>query len=281
MKSYTELLMETSSRCGSIVCLGLDPVVQRIPVKEQSTEKKITRFFSGIIEACVSSNCIPAAAKPNYAFFAQYGFSGLRALKKVIVLCKEKKIPVILDAKRGDIGSSSEAYAREVFGFWKADAVTISPYMGFDSIEPFLSYCIKGKGAYLLVRTSNKGAADFQDAVCGGKKLYMTVAGKVVDWHVAGLGAVTGATSISELSEISRFFNSSGKDIPLLIPGVGTQGGHANEVADALRKVGKLGIHRINSSSAINYAYEKEQSDDFAGAAVRAVKELNTLIGDV
>ncbi|MBI3034199.1 orotidine-5'-phosphate decarboxylase [Candidatus Woesearchaeota archaeon] len=281
MKSFTELLVEKAQESKSIVCMGIDPVVKRIPLKEQSSEKKIVKFFSEIIEAAVSNNSVPVAVKPNYAFFAQNGFSGLRALKKVIVIAKSHKIPVILDAKRGDIGSSSEAYAREAFGFWKADAVTVSPYMGIDSIEPFLRYCSKGKGVYLLVRTSNKGASDFQDLSAEGKKVYMHVAGKLLDSHIEGLGAVAGATSPGELAEISSFFANSGKQVPLLIPGVGTQGGLANEVADVLRRNGSLAMHRINSSSSINYAYEKQQTDDFAGAAIRAIKEINSEIGEI
>ncbi len=281
MKSFTQLLRGKTAESKSIVCLGMDPVLERIPIKEQSPEKRIVKFYEDIVAASVSSGAKPAAAKPNYAYFAQYGFPGLRALKKTIGICKRAGIITILDAKRGDIGKSSEAYAKEAFDFWKADAVTISPYMGKDSIEPFLAYSGKGKGVYMLVRTSNPGAVDFQELESGGRKLYMAAATKIVDWHVDGLGAVVGATSIVELNVIASFFNASGKPIPMLIPGVGSQGGSASEVARALKNRETMAIHRINSSSGINYAYEKSGTEDYAGAAVKAMKELNSEIGEL
>ncbi len=276
--SFTELLRKKSEETKSIVCMGIDPVIEKIPVNEKNREKKIVRFYSDIITAA-SAEAKPAAVKPNYAFFAQYGFAGLRALKKIIKLCRSNRLIIILDAKRGDIGSSSDAYAREVFDFWKADAVTVSPYMGFDSITPFLQYCKNGKGIYMLVRTSNKGAADIQDIDAGGKRVYMKVAEKLVSWHVDGLGAVVGATSLAELDEISTFFAASGKQVPLLIPGVGAQGGSAKEVAAVLKKSsGNISMHRINSSSGISYAYERFKTEDYASAAVKAIKELNAEI---
>ena len=285
---FIEILKKTAEETKSIICMGIDPSIERIPVPEKNREKKILKFYSEIITAAASENALPSAIKPNYAYFAQYGFAGLRALRKVIKLCSSSKLPVILDAKRADTGSSSEAYAKEVFGFWKADAATISPYMGHDSIEPFLKWCKKGKGVYMLVRTSNKGAADFQELNCDGKKLCMKAAEKTVEWHTDGLGAVVGATNTAELSEISSFFAASGKQIPLLIPGVGNQGGSAREVSEVLRKSskssgdgnkGSILIHRINSSSGINYAYERFKTEDYAAAAVKAIKELNAEIG--
>ena len=262
--NFAKKLEKSAAERNSIVCLGLDPVLEKIPVKEQSPNKRIVKFYSDIIEATHQNI---GAVKPNYAFFAQYGFPGLRALKKVISLCKNKKIPVILDAKRGDIGKSSEAYAKEVFEFWKADAVTVSPFMGKDSVEPFIKYGAKGKGTYILARTSNPGAGDLQD--------YRKTAAKIKEWYADGVGAVVGATNIDELKEINSIFEGK---IPLLIPGVGAQGGSAKEVANAL-KSGNIKIHRINSSSGINYAYEKQGTDDYAGAAAKAVKELNDMIG--
>ena len=266
--NFTDKLEKTES----IVCMGMDPVIEKIPLGEQSPEKKIVKFYSDILNAVKVG-----AVKPNYAFFAQYGFPGLRALKKVIIRSKEKKLPVILDAKRGDIGKSSDAYSNEAFGFWKADAVTVSPYMGMDSVEPFIRWCGKGKGVYVLVRTSNPGANDIQELESGGKKIFMRTAEKVAEWHEEGVGAVAGATNPKELKEISDFFSESGKKVPLLIPGVGAQGGDAGEVVEALGK--DLRIHRINSSSGINYAYAKNNSEDYADAAAKAAEELNSRIG--
>ncbi|MAG15949.1 orotidine-5'-phosphate decarboxylase [Candidatus Woesearchaeota archaeon] len=261
--NFVKKLIKSAEEKNSIVCLGMDPVLEEIPINEQSPSKKIVKFYSDIIEATHDSI---GAVKPNYAFFAQYGFPGLRALKKVISVCKNKKLPVILDAKRGDIGKSSAAYAKEVFEFWKADAVTISPFMGKDSVEPFIKYCGKGKGVYILTRTSNPGAADLQD--------YQKTAAKVKEWHTEGVGAVVGATNVAELKEINEIFDGK---MPLLIPGVGAQGGSAKEIVEALGE--NIKLHRINSSSGINYVYKKQDTDDYAGAAAKAVKELNGEIG--
>ncbi len=271
--NFAEKLEKSAEERNSIACLGMDPVLEDIPVKEQSPSRKIIKFYEDIIEATAGSI---GAAKPNYAFFAQYGFPGLKALKNVISACKNKKLPVILDAKRGDIGKSSEAYANEAFRFWKADAVTVAPYMGKDSVQPFISHCSSGKGVYVLVRTSNEGAADFQGLSSSkGKKMFMETAGKLVEWHEDGVGAVVGATNIPELKAVAEFFSASKKDIPLLIPGVGAQGGSAREVAEVLKKIGDIKMHRINSSSGISYAYKKQGTDDYAGAAAKAVKKLN------
>ena len=281
---YIELLRESAKKYNSIVCLGLDPVLERIPVKAENNEDKIFNFYSEILMACVSEDVMPAAVKPNYAFYAQYGFEGLRALKKVIELAKGKGLPVILDGKRGDIGKSSAAYAREAFDFWQADCLTVAPYMGEDSLTPFINYCEQnGKGIYVLNRTSNPGAADFQSLEFEGMPLYMQVSGKIVEWAEkakGNVGVVVGATSPTELKEISEFFASAELKVPFLIPGVGAQGGSALDVVSILKKAGlELREHRINSSSGINYAFEKQETDDFAGAAVKALKKLNDEIG--
>ncbi len=282
--NYVDLLIRGSDKTNSIVCMGADPVLERIPIEHGSTEAKITRFYEQIIEACKSEGALPAAVKPNYAFYAQYGFEGLDALKKVCKLVKKEGIPLILDAKRGDIGKTSKAYAKEVFDFWEADCVTIAPYMGTDSVMPFIEETIgKERGVYILNRTSNPGASDFQDIEAGGKKNFEWVSDSIVKWAdtaLGNVGAVVGATSMQELEAVVRAFVESGKQVPLLIPGVGAQGGSAAEVIAALKKAGyNLKIARINSSSGINYAYEKQGTDDFAGAAVKVIKELNKEIG--
>ncbi len=273
---YIEQLRERAKQTKSIVCMGIDPVLDKIPVVEASVEKKLTKFYLDMLDAMISEKTEPAIVKPNYAFFGQYGFEGLRALKRIIEVYKSQGIPVLLDAKRGDIGKTSVAYAKEVFEFWQADAVTINPYLGFDSVDAFLEWCKNGKGVYMLVRTSNKGAVDLQNLEVEGIPVYMKVAQKLLDWHKPGLGAVVGATYPKELEQISMFFVKSKKQVPFLIPGVGAQGGSASEVVEALKKSkNELAIHRINSSSDINYAYEKQKTDDYASAAVKAIKELN------
>ena len=279
--SFVEQLRERAEKTGNIISFGFDPVVEKIPSKKQSVKETIVAFNRELLDAFVSEGIEPALAKPNGAFYEQYGFEGLQALKVVIEDCHARGIPVLLDVKRGDIGKTSEAYAKAVFGFWEADALTVAPYMGNDSVGPFLEYCSKGKGVYILVRTSNKGAVDVQNLDVKGVPVYRKVAEHLVrGWHVPGAGAVVGATYPAELEELSAFFVGSGKQVPLLIPGVGAQGGSAADVVGTLRKTGNpLWMHRINSSSGISYAYEKEKTTDYVGAAVRAMKELKKEIG--
>src|SRR3989344_5236154 len=200
--SYVKFLQDTAQRTGSILCLGLDPVIEKIPVQEAGTERKISRFCIDIIEAVREH---VGAVKPNLAFYQQYGMEGLRALASVTEAAKKAKLPVILDAKMGDTGRSSEAYARAAFEVWKADAVTVSPYMGRDSISPFTGYCKEGKGAYVLCRTSISGAEDVQNLrMESGFPVFGEVAGLISsDWYAEGIGAVVGATAARELEQLS------------------------------------------------------------------------------
>lgn len=277
--NFLERLKQQAEEKKSIVCMGMDPILDKIPI-EGSPKEVITKFYLDLLEAMKSESTFPGIVKPNIAFYEQYGFDGLQALKTVMEAYKEAGIMIILDAKRGDIGKTSAAYAKALFDFWDADAITIAPYMGSDSVGPFVEYCEKGKGVYILDRTSNKGAVDLQDLKVDGTPIYMKTAEKLVDWHQPGVSAVVGATYPQELEQISKFFVDSGKQIPLLIPGVGSQGGSAQEVVAALKNTGNdLSLHRINSSSGINFAYLKKDTDDYAGAAVDAIKELNDEIG--
>jgi orotidine-5'-phosphate decarboxylase len=269
--NYLQRLKSKAEQSGNILCLGIDPFAEDIPLKG-TLEKVITKFFLDIIK---NSGGLIHTVKPNIAFFEQYGFEGLRALKEIVDECRKLDIVVIMDAKRGDIGKSSQAYAKAVFDFWKADAVTVNPYMGSDSVMPFIDYCDKGKGVYILVKTSNTGSEDLQDQIAGKEPLYMTTARKVTEWHKEGVGAVVGATYPKELEELTSFFKNSGKETPLLIPGVGSQGGDSSAVLKILRDAGDLSIHRINSSSGITYAYKKTGSDDYIGAAVKEIHRLS------
>lgn len=283
--NYTDYLRESAENFNSIACMGMDPVIEKIPAElEGNTENKIADFYIGLLEACEQQGIYPGAIKPNYAFYAQYGFEGMKALQKIIKKAKSMKMPVIFDGKFGDVGKTSKAYAKEVFEFWQADCVTVSPYMGEESLSPFLEYCKKGKGVYVLNRTSNKGANRIQNMLIGKEELYLKISELIIEWgeNLEGVGAVVGATSMEELEKISKFYVQSGKSVPLLIPGVGSQGGSAEEVVNALKKTGnELKMHRINSSSGINYAYLKEESKDWKGAAVRALQKLNEEIGNL
>ena len=189
-------------------------------------------------------------------------------------------VPVILDSKRGDIAKSSENYAEEAFGKWRADAVTVSPYMGSDSVLPFAR---EGKGVYILNRTSNPGAADIQnmltlDAV-DEKELYpfyISVAHRIAHWASdhPGIGAVVGATSMKELGEIAEYY--AGREIPMLIPGVGSQGGSASDVIASLKSAGyPLALARINSSSGLTHPWKKGAApEDWLDRVMAAVHAL-------
>jgi orotidine-5'-phosphate decarboxylase len=278
--NYIETLKAASEKFHSIVCLGMDPVREDIPIRDINIGKAIYHFYEEILERMIQEKVFPAAVKPNYAFYAQYGFEGLEALHNVLQLYRSEGFPVILDVKRGDIGKTAEAYAKESFDFFHADAVTLSPYMGYDSIAPF----VKGypeKGAYILVKTSNKSSSDIQDVEASNEPLYVHVAKKIVEWHSPGLGAVVGATYPEQLNRIVKLFAESGKDIPLLIPGVGSQGGDLEKVVRTLAVTNAVHIHRINSSSAINYAYKRYEDMHFADAAVKALRELNQEIDTI
>ncbi len=294
MSGYIDKLIQTSIENNSIVCMGADPDLNRIPIKKDP-EVAITRFYIDIIDVALQNKkTSPGLIKPNYAFYARYGFPGLRALKKVIEYSKSKGLPVDLDAKRGDIGKTSAAYAEEVFRFWGADAVTVAPYMGSDSVGPFIEWSEKkGKGVYILDRTSNKGGADFQnlyvippDKVVDGKTLteppkplYIKVLDEVINWGAeanGNVGIVAGATSLKEFEDLSKHIVETGALVPILIPGVGAQGGSAFDVTKVLVQTkNRLAIQRINSSSGINYACEKKETDDYAGAAAGQIRNLN------
>jgi orotidine-5'-phosphate decarboxylase len=257
-----ERLSKTAAANRTILCFGVDPDLVKIN-HAVTGEDKIGPFFHPIIEKLLDENAI-SAIKPNYAYFAQYGFDGLYALEDVMQHYRNK-IPVILDCKRGDIGKSSEAYAREAYDFWGADAVTVSPYMGYDSVAPFVR---EGKLAYLLCRTSNEGAKDFQELKCGRKALYEAVAEKAAAWKC---GLVVGATSTA----IAKIAKSTKCRVPLLIPGVGAQGGDLAAVMKAI--TGNPLIHRINASSSVAYAYEKAGGRP-ADAAAKEAEKLNSEI---
>jgi len=277
--SYLDHLRVRAKKANCIVCMGMDPIIEKIPIKGDPC-RVIEEFYIHILKEMNKRDSYPAIIKPNIAYFEQYGIDGLNALKSIISQYKSSGIPTLLDAKRGDIGKTSKAYAKSVFEFWDSDAVTIAPYMGSDSVEPFIEWCDQEKGVYILCRTSNKGAVDLQDLKVDGVPVYMKLAENIIRWHKPGVGAVVGATYLEELEEISRFFVESKKEIPLLIPGVGSQGGSAGEVVDVLKKTNNdILIHRINSSSGINYAYIEKNTSDYATAAVDALEALNQEIG--
>ncbi|MFN7088482.1 MAG: orotidine-5'-phosphate decarboxylase [Candidatus Paceibacteria bacterium] len=256
-------LEKNAKAVGSILCFGIDPVEGKIKSARNELDERIEEYYFSITDLLISESQI-VAIKPNYAFFAQYGFEGLHALKSIVDRYRGK-VEIIFDGKRGDIGKTSEAYAREIFDFWGADALTVSPYMGEDSVKPFLR---SGKIVYMLCKTSNRGANDFQELECNGKKLYEHVAHKSIEWKT---GLVVGATSDS----IKRIAEITNGKVPFLIPGIGAQGGDLNMVMSAIKK--NPYIHRINASSSIAFAYEKRGLSPEQSALAEA-KDLNSHI---
>lgn len=270
--NYIELLKTSAEISGNCACMGLDPCIEMLPIKKENPEQCITSFFEELFSSMKNKNLCPAAFKPNIGYYSALDkpldgeFYGSKALASVIKMIREKfkGIPIILDSKRGDISRSSFNYAIEAFDCWHADAVTVSPYMGTDSIMPFVEKSYKVKGAYILNRTSNSGGKDFQNLKItdslnnGNSHLYIAVAKKISEYAKSGFctGAVTGATGIEELKNIACFYAGE-KPVPLLIPGVGSQGGSASEVLSILKDANyDLSIVRINSSGGLTHPWK-------------------------
>ena len=276
--NYRQLLTENFKKHNSLICMGMDPILSKIPVEEKNVSKRIYKFYEKILNEIIHKNVYPSCVKPNYAFYARYGFEGIEALYNLIKLYKDNGLPVILDVKRGDIGTTAEAYAEESFDFFSADAVTLSPYLGRDSITPF-SLKYPDKGYYVLCKTSNKSSGEIQDLLVSGKPLYLVVAQFLAGLSIDGIGAVAGATYPDQLKAILDESSNSGNILPLLIPGIGTQGGDLKSIVSIIKSY-NLPLHRINASSSINFAYEK-YGGDFASAAVTEISKLNTEISDI
>jgi orotidine-5'-phosphate decarboxylase len=257
---FNDKLKDAVQKNRSLVCVGLDTDPALIP-----SGMNVLEFNKAIINATADFVC---AYKPNIAFYEAQGEKGLVALHKTIEYVPQN-IPVILDAKRGDIGNTAQSYAKAVFEQMGCDAVTVNPYLGFDSLEPFLNY--KEKGVIIICRTSNKGGADFQALPCQfeGKTmpLYEVVALKASRWNTnRNLGLVVGATYPEELKNIRQ----ANPDMPILIPGVGAQGGDLELSVRNGIDAHNRGII-INSSRGIIYA---GKGADFANAAKKAAQTL-------
>jgi len=262
--NFNEKLITASRKNKSLLCVGLDPDPRLMPDKVGVFE-----FNKVIIEATSDLVC---AYKPNLAFYEALGNEGLNALKRTIKYIPGN-IPVIGDAKRGDIGNTAKAYAKAIFSNLNFDATTVNPYLGFDSIEPFIQY--RDKGVFILCRTSNAGAIDFQALRCevekGHRPLFELVALKASQWNIYGnIGLVVGATYPEEL----KLIRENHPDMPLLIPGIGAQGGDiALTVRYGVDAQGEKAI--LNSSRQIIYASPEK---DFAQAARRVASSLRDQI---
>jgi len=248
---------------NSLLCVGLDPDISKIPANLRNLETPLFEFNKAIVDATADLVC---AFKPQIAYYSASHAERDLELTIDYIHQNHPGIPVILDAKRGDIGSTAEMYVQEVFDRYQADAVTVNPYMGTDTLQPFLDR--RDKGVIILCRTSNPGAKDIQDLDSNGKKLYQIIAEKAAkEWNYNfNVLLVVGATFPKELKEI-RFIVG---DMPFLVPGIGAQGGDV-ESAVVNGKTQKGTGMIINSSRGIIYANNK---DDFAKAARKAAVNL-------
>ncbi|MBI9095593.1 MAG: orotidine-5'-phosphate decarboxylase [Sphaerochaeta sp.] len=273
--TYREKLLASASQVGNITCMGLDPQLEVLPFQGSDVRTVLNRFFQILFRRMVLSGLIPAAFKPNIGYYQALDrprdedFSGSLALADVMDMVENffPGIPIILDSKRGDIARSSLNYANEAFLAWGSDAVTVAPYMGSDSVRPFIDHTPLEKGVYILNRTSNPGGKDLQNLVVhlgkDSSPLYREVAKQIISYNndSGSVGAVVGATNMDELKDIASMYAQC--SVPLLIPGVGSQGGSAPSVMAALRESGyPVKLARINSSSALTHPWKKGEAPE-------------------
>jgi orotidine-5'-phosphate decarboxylase len=258
-------LQAQALRNRSLVCVGLDPEPEKLPAKLRGSRQALFEFNCQIVDATAPFAC---CFKPQFAHYAALGAEDQLQATIRYIHDRHPGMQVILDSKRGDIGSTAAKYAEESFVRYEADAVTVNPYLGFDSVEPFLQW--RDRGVIVLCRTSNPGAKDFQDLESSGKRLYRHVAETVANqWNAAGnCMLVIGATYPTELAEIRAVVG----DMPFLVPGVGAQGGDVAAAVGAGKTSNGLGLV-LNSSRAILYASGGEDFAAAAGSAARALRD--------
>jgi orotidine-5'-phosphate decarboxylase len=268
-RKFFELLSTAVRAHDSRVCIGLDPEPARFPPQFKGRPRAILEFNQAIVDATCD---LAACYKPQIAHFAALGAEDQLEGTLEYLRARAPQVPVILDAKRGDIGSTAERYAREAFERYDVDAVTVNPYLGGDSLEPFLAW--RDRGIVILCRTSNPGAGDLQDLDVGGRKLYQLVAERVAkDWNGNGnCMLVVGATYPEELADLRARVGT----LPFLMPGIGAQGGDVIRAVHAARTADGEGFV-VNSSRAILYA---SPGEDFATAARAAASALRGAVND-
>jgi orotidine-5'-phosphate decarboxylase len=252
--------------------VGLDPDLSRFPESLQHLppRERIAEFNKAIINATADLVC---CYKPNLAFYAAHGIAGIEALLDTRAAVPAH-IPVLLDCKVGDIGSTAQAYARAFFDEWQFDGITVNPYLGEDSLAPFLAY--EGKGVIVVCKTSNHGGGDFQDRMIGDTSLFETVAQRAVEWqeaYPASIGLVVGATWPEQLERVRAIAPA----LPILLPGVGAQSGDVEAAVRAGLDADKSGL-LVSSSRGITYA---SSGSDFAEAARAATISLRDAINAV
>lgn len=267
--SFIERLRAAERKHGSLLCIGLDPDPARFPAPWTGDASRIHDFCARIVDA---TKDLALAFKPQIAYFSAHRAEDQLERLMGYIARVAPDVPVILDAKRGDIGATAEQYAREAFERYQADAVTLSPFMGFDSIEPYLRW--PGKGAILLCRTSNPGGSDWQNQrladVPGQPRLYEHLARLAqTEWNRNGqLGLVVGATFPDELARVRELAPT----LPLLVPGVGAQGGDAQATVRAAWRPDAPVV--VNSSRAVLYASQGPDWAEAARAAALATRDV-------
>lgn len=307
VKHFTDRLIEAIKRKGAPICVGLDPRLANIPsfIKEEKIAEKgrspeaaseaILEFNKGIIDAV---HDIVPIVKPQFAFYAQYGFSGVWAFEEICKYAQGKGLLVIADAKSNDIGSTAEAYANaflgesDLFGekiaLMDCDALTVNPYLGYDGVKPFIEVCKKrGKGIFVLVKTSNPSSGDLQDRTVDNEKMcnYELAARFVDSWGAddvgesgySCVGAVVGATYPEQAKVLRKLMPRA----YFLVPGYGAQGGKAADVKACFNKDGLGAI--INSSREINFAWqaagdEKRYKEASREAAIKMKNDLEQIL---
>jgi orotidine-5'-phosphate decarboxylase len=261
--TFIQKLEAAWKQSHSLLCIGLDPDISRLPKQFSRCADAMFEFCCAIVNATAAYAC---AFKPQIAYFSAQGAESQLEQLIAYIHTHYPLLPVILDAKRGDIGSTAVQYAHEAFERYRADAVTINPYLGFDTIEPYLAY--PDKGVILLCRTSNAGGATLQMLETDGRPLYQTIASyAATQWNTNGqMGLVVGATCPEEITAVRRIVGP----MPLLIPGIGIQGGEIKTVVKAGCTDQGIGV-LINSSRAILYA---ASGDGFAEAARQTAQTM-------
>lgn len=263
--SFMQAVRHRWQQADTLVCVGLDPEPARFPARFAGDPDAVFAFCRDIVDATAEYAC---SFKPQIAHFAALGAEG--ALARVIahIHTAHPGVPVILDSKRGDIGSTAQHYAAEAFDRYGADAVTANPYLGRDSVQPFLDRA--DRGVVVLCRTSNAGAGDLQDLQIEGRPLYQHVAEKVArDWNTHGNCAlVVGATWPEQLREVRAIVG----EVPFLVPGVGAQGGDVEAVVTNARTADGTGL-MVSSSRAILYASSGGDYAEGAAAAARSLRD--------
>jgi orotidine-5'-phosphate decarboxylase len=267
MSGFTQKLARAWETNDSLVCVGLDPEIERFPPRVRGEASPIFHFNKAIIDATADLVC---AYKPQFAHYAAYEAEDQLERTIDYVHRTYPGVPVILDAKRGDIGNTAERYAIEAFERYGADAVTVNPYLGGDSLEPFLKHA--DKGVLVLCRTSNPGAGDLQDLMIGSRRLYQVVAELAArQWNSRGnCLLVVGATYPRQLAEVRELVGN----MPLLVPGVGAQGGDVVQAVQNGQTRSGTGLI-VSSARAILYA---SAGEDFARAARAATETLRAQI---